>query len=148
MFNYAVKCGGSELVTLRCAPVVCELFCAKGNVSCLAAGSRETSAPPLTTSRTWIRCLAHSKRLSDLTSFDLSFGQDKLLFTKHICSSYHLAWPFEAPRHLTSLLAQMSHVPIFPFCLWNSHACRISDCLMYAEFLHIDYSYFHIYIIY
>lgn len=34
----------------------------------------------------------------------------------------------------------MSYIPIFPFCLWTSHAqyLWVSDSLIYAEFPYID----------
>lgn len=75
-------------------------------------GSRETSALPLTTQKNLSWGFDHNKRLSEITSFDLSIGQGKLLVTKHLFS---LQRPFEAPK--TPYLIPCSAYLIYSFFL-------------------------------
>lgn len=71
----------------------------------LAIGSRETSVPPLTSWRTWMRGLVH-KWLSEITSFHLSTGQDKPLFIKLLLFLSSCNDPLRPPGCITSSLTQ------------------------------------------
>lgn len=128
--------------------MVCKLFWVKGNFShrlernfCLFLNHLKELAP--------------NKRLSKITSFYLSIGQNKLLFTKHLfflssCNDPSMLW-----RHLTSSLAQEILYTDVPFLSLNlSHASGVS--LMYAGFhsyvcIKFDYfylaNYSHVYLI-
>lgn len=92
-------CGSPEQVTLRYTSVVCKLFWVKGNFSHRLKRNFYLFLNHL-------KELAPNKRLSKITSFYLSIGQNKLLFTKHLfflssCNDPLMLW-----RHLTSSLAQ------------------------------------------
>lgn len=102
----------------------------------LASGSRKFLPLPWLSRRTSIRSLAHNKQLSEITSFDLCLGQDKILFTNHVlflssCSDL-LKLPrapylipssrcFIDPRSLSISEPPMNRGPLTVSCMQGSH---------------------------